>query len=117
MTLTETDKQRLAQLLEKNRGLADDGEGEGKGRGGYTPRSVATPTDETVALVRKGEWSNDVKYHAYADGEPACGISTKGEFRTMDIDEVALWRSPCSYCYPEGSEHGHEDGDAKKEEN
>ena len=94
MTLTTTDKERLTELLEKNRG---------GGRGGYTPQELDPVTDDSVVLVRRGEWNNDARYHKCADGDPACRAESESGYRTSPLEEAAAHRGHCRYCWPDGA--------------
>lgn len=92
MTLSNSDKERLADLLEKNRG---------GGRGGYSPRQLDPVTDESVVLVRRGEWGSDAKYHKFSDGTPACRVESDSGYRTATIEQADAHRDYCRYCWPE----------------
>lgn len=94
MSLSNSDKERLTELLEKNRGGA---------RGGYTPQSLDPVTDESIVLVRRGEWGNDARFHKYADGDPACRAESQAGYRTSSIEEAAAYRGHCRYCWPDGA--------------
>lgn len=96
MTLTTDDKQRLTDILATN---------QKNSRGGANPPTCAPVTDETTVLLRRGLWAHNAPYHAYADGEPACGATAHGGYRATDHDAVTADadRRPCSDCFPDGS--------------
>lgn len=92
MPLTNDEIKQLKALLSENRGPTEKG-----GR----QRIVREPTDESKALVLTGASNNDRSYHAYADGEPACGGKEDGEYIEWDMDEADEWHKPCGFCFPE----------------
>ena len=89
--ITEDDRNKLAQILDTNRG------GE---RGGYSPHGLQPVTDDSLVLIRRGRWSNDGKFHRFSDGEPACGAESESGYRTCSIEE-ADDNDKCANCWPE----------------
>lgn len=61
-------------------------------------------TSESLALVVQCRGTNDPVYHAYSNGQPACGIGPDKTWRSMDIEVAEAWRKPCHWCYPEEGE-------------
>lgn len=80
--------------------LADNRENHPSGQD--TLGLVNEPTDHTRVMVPKASSSNRRKFHLYADGEPACGGSTRcdvEDYRPWPKIVAIEWMKPCNVCY------------------
>ena len=93
MSLSKDEIEQLTNIVEKNKR-------QGTPTRGTNPGPV---TDESVALVVRTNTSGTA-YHAYADGDPACGWLPSKQYKTMDIEMARVWHRPCKSCYPEGDQ-------------
>lgn len=94
MSLSKEERERLSSIVQQRRQDHSS-----------TPRrhSRDPTTDESIVLVCIAP-RNDSAYHAYADGQPACGTHATTSFREMDIETAREWHRPCKTCYPDGDE-------------
>lgn len=93
MSLSKDEIEQLTSIVEEN-----------KRQGTATRNTNLVPvTDESVVLVTQSARS-DLAYHAYADGNPACGWLPTKQFKTLDIETARDRHRPCKLCYPEGDQ-------------
>ena len=78
-------------------------------------RLIERTTDATVRLVISGGCNaSRSKYHACADGEPACGTETRhptAKHVPWPTERARAWRDPCAYCFPDGDNTAGKGGD------
>lgn len=67
--------------------------------GVHRRRPIQDPTDHTRVMVPIAASSNKRAFHAYADGEPACGGTRETDYRPWPKVVALEWMDKCDFCY------------------